>query len=62
MKDNLLLKASLKNFYFCCRQAITQREFSDRKAFEVMHKNREFDKKVLEVCDKANDALACDFG
>ena len=39
-------------------QAITEREFRDRKAFQVMSKNREFDKKVLEVDDKRNDALA----
>ena len=42
--------------HYC--QAITEREFRDRKAFQVMSKNREFDKKVLEVDDKRNDALA----
>ena len=42
---------------YCC-QAITEREFRDRQAFQVMSKNREFDNKVLEVCDKRNDALA----
>ena len=42
---------------YCC-QAITEREFRDCKAFQVMSKNREFDKKILEVCDKRNDALA----
>ena len=39
-------------------QAITEREFSDLKAFEVMSKNREFEKKVLELCEKRNEALA----
>ena len=28
------------------------------KLFQVMSKNREFDKKVIEVCDERNDALA----
>ena len=47
-----------KTCYLYCCQAITERQFRDRKAFQVMSKNREFDKKVLEVCDKRNDALA----
>ena len=41
---------------YCC-QAIRERQFRDCKAFQVTSKNREFDKKVLEVCDKKNDAL-----
>ena len=41
-----------------CYQAFTEREFRDHKAFQVMSKNRKLDKKVLEVCDKRNDALA----
>ena len=41
---------------YCCK-AITEREFRHCKAFQVMSKNREFDKKVVEVCDKRNDAL-----
>ena len=60
MKDNLLLTSSLFEFktycLYCC-QAIAEREFRDRKASQVMSKNREFDKKVLEVCDKRNDAV-----
>ena len=47
-----------KNCCLYCCQANTEREFRDSKAFQVMPKNREFDKKVLEVCDKKNDALA----
>ena len=41
---------------YCC-QAIRERQFRDCKAFQVTSKNREFDKKVLEVCGKKNDAL-----
>ena len=36
---------------YCC-QVVTERKFRDCKAFLVVSKNREFDKKVLEVCDK----------
>ena len=43
--------------FYCC-QAITEGEFRDHKAFQVMSKNRKFDKKVLELCDKRNDTLA----
>ena len=42
---------------YCC-QAITEREFRDQKAFQLTSKNREFDKKVLEVCDKRNGSIA----
>ena len=42
---------------YCC-EVITEREFRDRKALQVMSKNRELDKKALEVCDKRNNALA----
>ena len=62
MKDNLLLKACPKNCCLYYGHAITEREFSDHKAFEVMSQNRKFDKKVQEVCDKRNDALAYHFG
>ena len=44
------------SLHFC--QTITEREFRDCKAFQVMSKNGEFDKNVLEVCDKREDALA----
>ena len=63
MKDNLLLTSSsfeFKTYCLYCCQAIAEREFRDRKASQVMSKNREFDKKVLEVCDKRNDAVKSD--
>ena len=61
MKVNLLLKNYVQvtfEFKICCLyccQSITEREFT--KAFQAMSKNREFDKKVLEVSRKRNDAL-----
>ena len=42
---------------YCC-QAITEREFRDHKAFQLMSKNREFNRNVVEVCDKRNGTLA----
>ena len=42
---------------YCC-QVITETKFRNHKASQVMSKNREFEKKVLEVCDKRNDAVA----
>ena len=42
---------------YCC-QAIVMENLETAKLFQVMSKNREFDKKVLEVCDERNDALA----
>ena len=56
----LCLSSSFE-FKTCCLQscqANTEREFREHKVIQVMSKNREFDKKVLEVCAKRNDALA----
>ena len=59
------LRSSLSfEFKICCLycyQAFTEREFRYHKAFQVMSKNRELDKKVLEVFDKRK-WCACYFG
>ena len=41
-----------------CANTVTPRERRDKKAYQVMSKNREFDKTILQICEKRNDSWA----
>ena len=41
-----------------CTNTVTQRERRDKKAYQVMSKNQEFDKTILQTCEKRNDLWA----
>ena len=51
------LSSEFKTYCLCCCQTITEWEFGNLKFFQVMSKNKDFNKKVLEVCCKRDNAL-----
>ena len=51
------LSFEFKTYCLCCCQTITERDFKNLKFFQVMSKNKDFNKKGLAVCCKRDNAL-----